>query len=171
MKNIWKRLFICLLICVIVSAIALAISVDVFHQQGVHFLGSAAHIHIYKKCYIMNPEGAFIDTSMLQIDGYVFDDFTGSLNLEAYPLTAYEALETGCAVGVSEFLTLSGHGISLSTDDWNRYYNIHILKDDPDVIVIEIWHKDGEVVRAVCAETEEEAIANYRAYREAMTDQ
>lgn len=168
MKNIWKRLFIGLLICVIVSAVALAIAVDVFHQQGIHFLGSAAHINIYKKCYIMNTEGKFIDTSMLRIDGYVFDDFTGSLSLEAYPLTAYEALETGHVVGASKFLNLSGNGIKLSTGDWNRYYNIHILKDDPDVIVIEIWHKDGEVVRAVCGETEEDAIANYRAYRAAL---
>jgi hypothetical protein len=172
MQNIWKRILICLLVFIIVAAIALAITVDVFHQDGIHFLGSAAHIRINKKCYIMDREGNFIDDSMLRIDGYVFgDDFAGSLNIDAYPLTAYEALETGRATGSRGLLTLSGHGIELSSDNWTQYYNIHILRDDPDVIVIEIWRKDNNVVRAVCGETEEAAIANYQTYREAITDQ
>ena len=68
-------------------------------------------------------------------------------------------------------LTISGHGIDLSGNDWTRYYTVHILKKNPDVIVVEIREKEGGATIAVCGESPEEALANYQNYQKAIRDQ
>lgn len=171
--NIWKRLFIGLLICIIVATVAFAIAVQVFHQSGIHFLGPAVYIQIAKKCYIMDNSGFygnFVGESELQIEGYAYGTkFVGSLNIDAFPLSAYEALETGIPIGGNgDILVLTAYGIdhNHTTNDWTRYYTIRILKKDPDAIVIEIREKDGDFYRAVCGESEEDALENYRIYQD-----
>lgn len=165
MCNIWKRLFIGLLAFVVITVIIFSVAVSAFLQDGVHFFGFAAHIQVYQKCYFIE-DGKIAGESMFRIKGYAFDDdFTGSMNIDEYPLTAFDVLEMGRATGSRELLILSGSGL---TDNWNRYYTVIIPKENTNIIVIQIWEKDKPTIVAVCGNSEEEALANYRMYYESL---
>lgn len=164
MDIIWKRLFICLLLFVIIAVIAFAISVNVFNQQGIHIWGSYVHVDISRKCYFIDSTETIVGDSVLHIEGYLFDDFTGIINLEQYPMTLETVLnEISGSYHGRNHITFSGHGLTL-TEDWERYYYVDVYKGNPDVIVIDIFQKDGTHIRAVCGDSEEDAIANYRTY-------
>ena len=60
--------------------------------------------------------------------------------------------------------------LGLPDEDWEYYYDVHIVKAEPNLIVITVHQKEGGTLTAVCADSEEEAIANYHAYLEKFHD-
>ena len=169
MKNIWKRLFFVLLACLILGTSVLAICVSNFmNKGGVTFLGPVAHLAVNRKCYFLEGSEVLAESNFLA-RGFAFgDDFYGVLDVEGYPLSTREQLETGKATGDCKHLALTANGIGLTTDSWNRYYDVYIPRSNPDVILIRIHHHDGSFLTAICANSEEEALENYQLYRESM---
>lgn len=166
MEKLWKRLFFALLAVVIAGNVACIISLDIFDQDGIHWFGNNMHISLYKTCYFIDRDTLEITgNGKFSIRGYWFDDFTGSMNLEEYPMTVSTASSVGVIKHNRKQLTFSGHGVTLN-ENWERYYIVHLLRADTDILVINIFQNHGETLVAVCADSPEEALENYRIYLE-----
>lgn len=171
MEKLWKRLFFGLLALTIVGIIAFAIALDIFDQQGIHILGGYAHVGIRRDCYIIEvTEDGYSATekSTLTVSGYLVDGhFDGYINLEAYPFAVGDyAQETGGYISGWNEITLYNHGLQSTRPEWKATFQIDIVKSNPDIIGVRITGRDGTSLLAICGETEEEAISNYKAYLE-----
>lgn len=164
MERLWRRLFIVLLIVLVVGMIACAIAVNNFHRNGVQFFGNNIHVSFARDCYFIDRETLEVTgQSRFCISGYQFDRFTGVMNLEQYPMTADTIGDISAVRRDRNRWMLSGHGVRLN-DDWERYYLVYFLRSNPNVVVIDIFQNGGETITAVCADSPEEAAANYRTY-------
>ena len=169
MHKIWKWLFVSLLGLMVMGIVIFSILVNNFHLPGVHIRGKNAHIALEQDCY-------FIDTSTMQVEGksqfrmsgYLFDQFSGFMQVSAYPMSPdlVGREDTGGVVDNDELIFTNR--VVQQYADWEYFYTVYIMKSEPNVVVILIQTKDRETITAVCGETEEEAIANYRAYRAAL---
>jgi hypothetical protein len=175
MKQPYKILFYSLLVLVVISILVLVISVDVFTQSGVRTLGPFTHLSFQQDCYFINKDLQVTEKSTLWVDGYNADDFTGSVSVEDYPIQPDPNLNMGCASLSRKHLKLV-----VAPNEGQEYrYEIYILKEDsyamtvdgvhhssPYIVVIDIIQKDGQILRAVCGASEEQAIENYKLYLE-----
>lgn len=172
MKTKWKWLFWGLLFLIIVGMIAFPIAFQVFTQSGIHILGNYAHVSLQQDCYFIDTAAMEVTgSSTFVVSGYLFDKFTGYMNVAQYPMTVENISQAGASGFVDGLnkLTLSNHSLTLDPN-WQYYYYVNILKSDPNVIVIQIAKKDHSVITAVCADSPEQAIANYQTYLERFSD-
>jgi len=147
-----------------------------FQTSGVHILGQYAHINLQEKCYIVSTSGADKDAdvdaeSTITISGLVLPlrdedslrPFTGFVNVEAYPM-AFEDASRGTYGYVGEdYIYIRNQMLKLLDGDCERWYAVDILKSDPSIIVVQIFHKNGSVIMA-SGDTKEEAMQNYMRY-------
>lgn len=178
-EKVWKRLFFSLLSLLIVGSIAFAIAVDIFDQHGIHWLGNKMHISIGTTCYFLEADYIrniqevsgedFIGSTRFDLKGYLFDDFTGIMNLEQYPMPVDDDDSIFVSKDGRKKLTFSGYGVQFF-EPWERYYEVHLLRADTDIVVIYVTQKDGKSVLAVSGESPEEAAENYKIYRQEWYD-
>lgn len=167
MVKLWRRLFFVLLALVIAATIALPIALNVFHQPGVHTLGSYAHISVGRDCYIFENGKDGSTKSYLSINGYIMDDmFYGDMNLDAYPIPFEDYVRETDGFVSGKTITIDNLFVELDRPEWEVKYRISIIKSDPDLIVVDITGSDGTRATAVCGESEEDALNNYAAFRE-----
>ena len=168
MEKRWKYWFFGLLIFILVAFCAFALFADIWLNQGsIRILGNAAKISVHSDCY-------FIDTTTMEItgsstfrmDGFLFENFHGYMQLSQYPISPdlVGRWDSGSVLDRNRLRFTNQLG--LPDEDWEYYYDVHIVKGDPNLIVIRVHQKEGSPLTAVCADTEEEAISNYQAYLE-----
>lgn len=180
MKNIWKWLFLGLLAIVLIGGIVLAILCSGFHESGVHILGNHALIDVEKNCYFIDlKNGEITGKSWAQLSGYFWnkhnstgssDTFYGSVAVAEYPTVTGDPFAHFSAFVNKNTITLSNQGVALGNGngaaDWEYYYIVHILEEDPDLIGIYIIFSEGDSLFAICADSEEQALENYQKYLE-----
>ena len=168
MEKRWKHLFIGLLIGFAVAVLAFALFADIWLNQGsIRILGDIAKVNVHSDCY-------FIDTTTMEVtgsstfrmDGFLFENFHGYMQLSQYPMSPdlVGRWDSGSVLDRNRLRFTNQLG--LPDEDWEYYYDVHIVKGDPNLIVIRVHQKEGSPLTAVCADTEEEAISNYQAYLE-----
>lgn len=172
MEKRWKYWFFGLLIFILVAFCAFALFADIWLNQGsIRILGDIAKVSVHSDCY-------FIDTTTMEItgsstfrmNGFLFENFHGYMQLSQYPMSPdlVGRWDSGSVLDRNR-LRFTNH-LGLPDEDWEYYYDVHIVKGDPNLIVIRVHQKEGSPLTAVCADTEEEAISNYQAYLEKFHD-
>ena len=176
MSNIWKRLFIGLLIVNIVGIIAFAIVLDVFDQSGIHILGDYAHVTLREDCYFIEREGdeyTASEKSTLVVSGYLVNEhFSGYINVEAFPAEPYEGYADNF-IGHTEWgkrVLLTNHNDDFPGHETRNHYIVRIQKANPELVIVDITDVNGKSFTAVCANSPEEAIANYQAFLDSYFD-
>ena len=170
MEKRWKHLFIGLVIGLAVSVLAFALFVDIWLNQGsIRILGDIAKVNVHSDCY-------FIDTTTMEVtgsstfrmDGFLFENFHGYMQLSQYPMSPdlVGRWDSGSVLDRHRLRFTNHAGLPEEDWQWEYYYDVHIVKGDPNLIVIRVHQKEGSPLTAVCADTEEEAISNYQAYLE-----
>lgn len=160
-----------LLATLCITGILLAICVSSFVQPGIRVLGRYAHLELQKNCYFITSNSIdgqkITGQSRFTAQGYLQDApgdasgaFKGHMSVEQYPVSFEEGFRWHWGNIENDKIMLSCQGGPLDT-----YYVIYILRNDPDVIVIHIFSKDGNRT-AVCGDNEEDAISNYAKYIE-----
>ena len=168
MEKRWKYWFFGLLIFILVAFCAFALFADIWLNQGsIRILGDIAKVNVHSDCY-------FIDTTTMEVtgsstfrmDGFLFENFHGYMQLSQYPMSPdlVGRWDSGSVLDRNRLRFTNQLG--LPDEDWEYYYDVHIVKGDPNLIVIRVHQKEGSPLTAVCADTEEEAISNYQAYFE-----
>ncbi len=173
MKKKHSTVIIIVLTCLATLCVAAAIhymQYRMFFRSGIHVMGKSAYINLQKKCYFIDPntkeisgESTFTASGVLPGCNKLF---SGLLALDAYPITGKDAFVGGYDGFIDgKKITLFGGGIStMSNAEEKNYYHIDILLTDPQIIVIFYFEDDEPVVFAVCADSEEEAVANLDFY-------
>ena len=113
--------------------------------------------------------GEITGESEFRIDGYLFEKFTGVMDVETYSMGKYIGLEDGGSVVDRKEIRLTNHMIQ-QKEDWDYSYTVHIQKSDPTIIYIVISQRDGESIYAICGASEEEALVNLQTYREKLSE-
>lgn len=168
MEKRWKYWFFGLLIFILVAFCAFALFADIWLNQGsIRILGDIAKVNVHSDCY-------FIDTTTMEVtgsstfrmNGFLFENFHGYMQLSQYPMSPdlVGRWDSGSVLDRNR-LRFTNH-LGLPDEDWAYYYDVHIVKGDPNLIVITVHQKEGGTLTAVCADSEEEAISNYQAYLE-----
>ena len=168
MEKVWKRMFFGLLIFVLVAAGASALFADIWLNQGsIRILGNYAKVSVHKTCYFIDPLTEEVTgSSTFRMDGFVFENFHGFMQLEQYPMSP-ELVGKWDSGGVVDGRRLLFSNQMPDVESNNEYfYIVQILKSDPSLIVITVSMKDSSSVTAVCADSAEEAVANYRTFLE-----
>lgn len=172
MEKRWKHLFFGLLIGLAVAVLAFVLFADIWLNQGsIRILGNSAKVSVHSDCY-------FIDTTTMEVtgnstfrmDGFLFENFHGYMQLSQYPMSPdlVGRWDDGSVLDRNRLRFTNQSG--LSDEDWEYYYDVYIMKGDPNLIVIRVHQKEGSTLAAVCAKSEDEAIANYQAYLEKFYD-
>ena len=170
MENRWKHLFIGLLIGLAVAVLAFALFADIWLNQGsIRILGDIAKVNVHSDCY-------FIDTTTMEVtgsstfrmDGFLFENFHGYMQLSQYPMSPdlVGRWDSGSVLDRNRLRFTNQLG--LPDEDWEYYFDVHIVKGDPNLIVIRVHQREGSPLTAVCADTVEEAISNNQAYLEKL---
>ena len=168
MEKRWKYWFFGLLIFILVAFCAFALFADIWLNQGsIRILGDIAKVNVHSDCY-------FIDTTTMEVtgsstfrmDGFLFENFHGYMQLSQYPMSPdlVGRWDSGSVLDRNRLRFTNQLG--LPDEDWEYYYDVHIVTGDPNLIVIRVHQREGSPLTAVCADTEEEAISNYQAYLE-----
>lgn len=173
-----------IVLCIVLIAVLLFVvyhknrSVTSFlESNGVSIYGEYANIDLQRKCYILSSAASqspeISSETTFTISGIVaplketgaLSDFSGHMNVAAYPIS-FETSYLTVVGGITEqYIEIRN---SQAVSDLDRWYAVFILKSNPDVIVITIFQEDADTLIAVCGDTEEEALANYALYCEAM---
>lgn len=181
MRNIWKILFITLLCLLLVGSAAFGIALTNFlHGSGLHFLGSSAQISTLQTCYFIDPNtNEIIGSGELHATGYSFEgSFCGIINIDAYPLEPEDMTHFSFRRSDKNWVCFSSYDIVQSADflnkEWVRYYDVWVCRQrfvsQPKAIIVEIYEYNKPRVIAVCAKSEEEALANYDTYYDAYKE-
>lgn len=171
-------------VCVIAALLIMltavfAICFSNFGKPGVHVLGRRAHIDVQKNCYLLPYDRVddlqIVGQSTFTAFGYLQDEaggvmgaFDGHMSVEAYPVPfeyGYRSYTGDIGKSVITFTCL---GMQELHPECEYTYTVHILREDPEVIVIHVIGEDGTSVAAVCGENEEQALDNYRRYLEML---
>ena len=174
MEKRWKYWFFGLLIFILVAFCAFALFADIWLNQGsIRILGNAAKISVHSDCY-------FIDTTTMEVtgsstfrmDGFLFENFHGYMQLSQYPMSPdlVGRWDSGSVLDRHRLRFTNHAGLPEEDWQWEYYYDVHIVKADPNLIVIRVHQKEGSSLTAVCADTKEDAISNYQAYLEKFHD-
>ena len=172
MEKRWKHLFIGLLIALAVAVLAFALFADIWLNQGsIRILGDIAKVNVHSDCY-------FIDTTTMEVtgsstfrmDGFLFENFHGYMQLSQYPMSPdlVGRWDHGTVLDRNRLVFSTHAGLPEEDWQWEYYYDVQIVKGDPNLIVIRVHQREGSPLTAVCADTEEEAISNYQAYLEKL---
>lgn len=176
-KHIWM---IAVGAVLLIACIVLAVLVSNFMRDGVHILGQYAHISFQKTCYFI--EGDTLDnlsvsgSSTFTVNGYLHhtgkgdstgketSPFDGHMEVAAHPMSLEEGYKSHFGGILDKEILLTSHGIDMIRPDSRTYYTVNILRSNPDVVVIHIYTVGGATILAVCGESEENALSNYRTY-------
>lgn len=145
--------------------------------EGVHVLGKWAHINYQEKCYLMDMKtDEVIGDSTFTISGMLYDRhkkmfkeqremsmFSGHMEVSAYPIDMAEGYHNGAIYDKS--IIFSSYS-SFDLDDMMPYYQVHIVRSNPEIVVIYIFLENDETLVAVCGQSEEEAVEKYQQYLE-----
>ncbi len=164
-RNVWKILFFSLIGLILVSAITFGIGRNIFFQDSLHVIGKRAQVSVFKNCYFYDASGEIVDQSLFRASAYISkdEDFV-SMTVEDYPVGKYAGRWDNATIGEA-FIYLSNQGVT-THEDWECYYQVNISRDDPDIVHITIFLKDGSTLNAICADSEEEAKANLQRFWE-----
>ena len=168
MEKRWKYWFFGLLIFILVAFCAFALFADIWLNQGsIRILGDIAKVNVHSDCYFIDTTTMDVTgSSTFRMDGFLFENFHGYMQLSQYPMSPdlVGRWDSGSVLDRNRLRFTNQLG--LPDEDWEYYYDVHIVKGDPNLIVIRVHQKEGSSLTAVCADTEEEAISNYQAYLE-----
>lgn len=173
----------CVLLLIVSLSLGIYLSVrvsDFLDGDGVHIWGECAHINLQRKCYFISgiedtPNAS--NESIFTISGLVLPlkedgslgPFTGHMSVEKYPISLEDGSRGTLGYVAKDYIHIRNQAMLLLVDpECERWYDVDILRSDPDVIVIQIFHQDGAIV-AVCGETKEEAMQNYQRYLDVIT--
>lgn len=151
------------LIVILVCGIILSGCNKVLH--GVWTNGSTASVDVVQKCFFIEPntweirgESTFFVSGNLDENG----TFDGTMNVEKYPIPE-EIIEGNISGEIrGEYLILSCQIIGLLDTGIDTYYNVFIDYNDTSIIIY--IYNNGDVITAICADSEEAALENFRAY-------
>lgn len=177
-----KRLWIvaAVLAVLVVCGMFLASYLSDFFEAGVHIFGRFAHIELQENCYFITPnENTVTGESVFTVSGYMFDNssrksdgsregarFDGHMNVAAYPISFEDGYSNHWGSFDKDYIALSCQGIKAVRPDCDTFYNVHISRANPDIIVIYIYQENADTIMAVCGETKEDALSNYQTYLE-----
>ncbi len=149
-----------------------------FQPSGVHILGQYAHINLQEKCYVVSTSGADKEVgvnaeSTITISGLVLplkdetslSPFTGFVNVAAYPMPFEDASRGTHSYVGKDYIHIRNHALTVLDGECERWYAADILRSDPSIIVVQIFHENGSVFVA-SGDTKEEAMQNYVRYLE-----
>ena len=180
-KTIWKIIIGIVISIVVVVAIWISSCINNFWKSdGIHVLGKFVHTNYQEKCYLIDSkENKIVGDSIFTISGILNDRqkemsveshatsaFSGHMEVAAYPISLSEgyAWHSG-AINDHEITFLSYKDM-----DSPPYYWVHILRSNPEVILIHINLESGETLTAVCGQSEDEAWENYEQYFEEFVE-
>ncbi len=185
-KKEWKRKnrilirkrTLLIVICVFIAMAILAINFykkDFTDTQGIHVSGNWAHINYQENCYLIDDKTQeVIGDSVFSISGMLYgksykdepnmSSFSGHMEVSAYPIAIAEADSLGVVYDNKIMLTCDRY---IEPGKWEQVYWVHIMRSDPDIVVIHILEKN---VTAVCGQNEDEALENYQYYLEHFYD-
>ena len=172
MEKKYKRVLIVLLVIILVGIGAISIAVSSFADSGIQVLGRFVHIDIREKCYFVSPGGEIQGESTLTISGLLLDEwgseygsFDGYVSVEGYPLSSdilYSAFSGQITWGKIFVDNDSAEMLRPGEDTFT--YHISIIRGREPIVVARIEEPNGEAHFAICADSEEEAIAKWHKY-------
>ena len=180
-KNKWKIIVGIVISIVVVVSIWISSCINNFWKNdGIQVLGAFVHINYQEKCYLIDSkESKIVGDSTFTISGILYDrqkgmlekqhatsTFSGHMEVDEYPLSLSEGYcgITG-AINGNEIVFLSHKNVELTP-----YYRVHILRSNPEIVLIHINLENGETLTAVCGQSEDEAWENYQQYFEDFVD-
>lgn len=180
-KSILKIIVGIVIAIVVVVVIWISSCINNFWKgDEIQVLGKFVHINYQEKCYLIDSkENKIVGESTFTISGILYDrqkrmfeehhaasTFSGHMEVDAYPLSLSEGYcgHTG-AINDNEIVFLSHKNMDLAP-----YYWVHILRSNPEVVLIHIYLENGETLTAVCGQSEDEAWENYQQFYEDLVD-
>ena len=178
MKKTISRIKVGIGIAIVVIGIVIFVLVsncihDFFSGDGFQVLGKFAHIDYQEKCYFIDKERKVVGDSTFTISGILYDrhksmfnkeysasGFRGHMEVDAYPIPLSKVSHVGEIVDNGLAFT------SYRDNKLEHYYIVHVLRSNPDIVVVHIELENGEYLTAVCGESEDEALENYQHYLE-----
>lgn len=152
---------------------------DFLDAPGVDVWGEYAHINLSKKCYVLTGVDSDSDSleSVITISGLLRPQmkregafgFTGHADLAGYPIPFADAASWTVGFLDEDFIWIHNQAMTLMVENCSRYYSIHILRSNPDIVVVEIYQEDGTIL-AVTGDNKEDAIKNYNTYMDLLAD-
>lgn len=145
---------------------------DFFEPVGVKVFGEFAHINLVKKCYLIaGVDDDDAKESIITISGLIQplkengspSKFIGYADVAQYPVSFAQAATWTSGVVEEDFLWINGQAMHLMEEDCDRWYSIHVVRSNPDIVVVEIHTADGSIL-AVTGESMEQAWNNYEVY-------
>lgn len=131
---------------------------------------SGTEVNIHMPCFLIDEharqilgETAFTIQGSLQADGQL----DGYMLLDAYPIPkeAFSQYPASVSYPREDMVIYSCQVLGLFPE-YDTYYNVFTFRDQPDLMVIYIA-KDGELITAICAESEAEVWENWDRYLQA----
>ncbi len=181
-KNIWFWILITIVAVLVTGVVALRCW---FVSPGIRMFGKDIHVELSRKCYIIDAQsGEVVDETTLTINGSSSSSdvaiFDGELKIMGYQnsatgtVTALKSIEIKDD-GIWEITHLENCTHQETVDDvikdvehfCDYSYTYYIHPDEPELVValIESFIKYNPQY-AVCADTEEEALARYALFLE-----
>ncbi len=172
MERKYRIVLIVLLAMILVGTVVLSIAFSSFADTGIHVLGRFAHIDIREKCYFISPGQEIMGESILTVSGLLSDErgskygsFDGYVSVEGYPLSPDIIYSTFSGKIMSKKIRIDNSSVEVLHPDEDTFrYEIHITRDKDPIVVVYIEEMDGQRLLAICADTEEEAIAKWHEY-------
>lgn len=167
-----KIVMIVLLVMLLVAAVVLSVTVSSFAGSGIHVLGRFAHINLREKCYFVSPGAEIQGESTLTISGLLVDEwgseygsFDGYVSVGGYPLSSDTIYSTfGGQITRGKIIVDNDSAEMLRPGEDAFIYRISIVRGKEQIVAVRIEVPGGETHFAVCADTEEEAIAKWHEY-------
>ena len=175
----WIPLAVLIALCVCMVVMGMFLS-D-FRMPGTHVIGEYAHIKLQEKCFFIEngDDGPQVTgESVLTISAMVYpkkenggaSSITGHINVEEYPFSLEHGYNSTGARVYKTHILISNHSTVHLNTNWEIFYQVWITRSDPSIIFIEIFDSNEQVVVAVCADSQEEAIENYTKFLREMTN-
>lgn len=180
-KNTLKIIVGIVISIVVIIAIWISSCFNNFWKNdGIQVLGKFVHINYQEKCYLIDSkEEKIVGDSTFTISGILYDRqkgmfeeqhatsaFSGHMEVEAYPISLLEGYAWHSGTIHDNEITFFTH----KDMDSPPYYWVHILRSNPEVVLIHINLENGETLTAVCGQSEDEAWKNYQQYYEDFVD-
>ena len=176
-KNIMKIIVGIVISIVVVVVIWISSCINNFWKSdGIQVFGKFVHINYQEKCYLIDSkEEKIVGESTFTISGILYDrqkrmfeephassTFSGHMEVDAYPISLSEEYAGHLGAICDNEISFT----SYKDMDSPPYYWVHILRSNPEVVLIHINLENGENLTAVCAQSEDEAWENYQQYFE-----
>lgn len=161
-----------LLIIAIVVGIVTVAAFNRFMNEGVHSFAGYTRIDLQQTVFFVDADSLICNgSSTVTISGLIHPTkgrssqvFRGTMSVAEYPMTVEAGYVSFAASAGRDRISITSvrAGPALSQKDCD--YLLDMSKDDPGIFAVFIFLEDGTTIQAYPGQTQEEAIANCRAY-------